>query len=246
LSERPTTTRNEIAMTREWYQVNEIFTSIQGEGVLVGTPATFIRLQGCTVGCWWCDSGPLADKEGRTTNGQTRNTWFRGGNRMTVDTILEQVEEKHVIITGGEPTLWNLDPLIDILRANGHIIQLETSGQNALKGEQKPDWITWSPKENLGFSAPPQIRDLSNEVKFVVDATLTFEIVWGLYKRLWNERLSGNLRAGPMPSFVLMPEGSPPTRVSIERTMNLLNEIPSGVRNQFRFGQRLQYQLEVR
>jgi 7-carboxy-7-deazaguanine synthase len=233
-------------MTREWLQVNEIFTSIQGEGILVGTPATFIRLQGCTVGCPWCDSGPLADIEGRTTNGKTRNTWYRGGTRMTVEMIMLQVAEKHVIITGGEPTMWNLDALIQVLHDTGHFVQLETSGQNALKGDLLPDWITWSPKQNLGFSAPPQIRDLANEVKFVVDDKLTFEIVWTLYKRLWNERLEADAIAGPMPEFVFMPEGSPPDEVSINRALDLLSEIPFGVRNHFRYGQRLQYELGVR
>lgn len=227
---------------RDWYQVNEVFNSIQGEGVLVGTPASFIRLQGCTVGCPWCDSGPLADQSGqlRTTNGETRNTWGKGGRRMTTTEIFSQITEKHVIITGGEPTIWDLDGLIGPLRETGHFIQLETSGQNNLMGDLLPNWITWSPKKNLDFKAPLELKLEVSEVKFVVDEVLTWDDVWALYKDLTL------LKPYDIHSFVLMPEGSPPQAVSIDRTLAMLKYVPWGVRHQFRYGQRLQYQLGVR
>lgn len=230
------------------YQVNEIFDSIQGEGVLFsGRLSTFIRLQGCTVGCPWCDSGPLADeKELRTTNGLTKNTWGKGGTRMEAKEIASMIHHRHVIITGGEPTMYNLDALIvEIASLPGlHDIQLETSGQNALKGHSRPDCITWSPKQNLNWWASEDIFLNASEIKFVVDEYLTKEVIEEFLKKLqvpfWEDRTL-------LEAIVFMPEGSPPTQISVERTVNLMEDLKS---NDFgsimRFGDRLQYRIGVR
>lgn len=216
------------------YKVNEIFTSVQGEGILVGSPATFIRLQGCPVGCSWCDSGPLADElKGRTTNGLTRNTWGKGGEEMTVEAILEQVDRRHVIITGGEPTIWNLDPLIHTLRKAGSFIQLETSGFSELKGEYIPDHITISPKSNLGYNVPPNLLRRATEIKFVVDEVLTMDEVMTLW-----------YAANTSTVICFMPEGCPPSAESIERTLKFVNNGP--VNWNWRFTDRLQYRIGVR
>lgn len=233
-------------MARSYYQVNEIFTSVQGEGYWTGTPATFIRLQGCTVGCPWCDSGPLADATwGRQTNGLTRNTWGKGGERMTVRAIVDQVKAPHVVVTGGEPTLYNLDPLLHALRR--HFVQLETSGQNALKGELQPDWVTWSPKENIGWNAPEELKALTNEVKWVVDDTLQWETVEAEW--LWFQNLTLNDRTHKrgLPWVYLMPEGCPPRPEMVAKTLAWLEtcyDINKGYH--FRFGDRLQYRIGVR
>ena len=129
---------------RKTYQVNEIFNSVQGEGILVGTPATFIRLQGCTVGCKWCD---------------TKYTWAKGGTGMKSEDIVNSVVGMHAIITGGEPTMYDLDGLIVPLHAQKKFVQLETSGQNGIKGNVAPDWITWSPKEMIDFEGAYDIKD---------------------------------------------------------------------------------------
>src|SRR3990172_7111242 len=154
---------------REHYQVNEIFHSIQGEGRLAGRPSTFIRLQGCLVGCVWCD---------------TQYTWLKGGSRMMVEDIVSAVQYEWVVITGGEPTLYDLDALILALRDNGNGIQLETSGQNALKGSFVPDWVTISPKERLAFKVPDELLRWASELKFVVDEGLAIETVIELERRL--------------------------------------------------------------
>ena len=282
---------------RTSYQVNEQFTSIQGEGVLAGSRASFIRLQGCTVGCWWCDSGPLADlpdftemeikaavhatqqginlasdtdmdfdlleraskkefPEGdvayaarvavagqyRTTNGRTRNTWAKGGDRVSVKDILARVESHHVVITGGEPTLYDLDGLLQPLYEKRCFTQLETSGQNGLKGNMKPSWITWSPKENLNWNAPYGIKTFADEVKWVLD-----DVLWknqDVISDMWEYMI--RVREKKLPYFVIMPEGSPPKQENIERCFEILAKVPKYAHMYWRFGPRLQYDLGVR
>lgn len=224
-----------------FYTVNEQFTSIQGEGVHTGIPSTFIRLQGCSVGCPWCDSGPLADvAAGRTTNGETRNTWGRGGRKTSLTEIVAGIRTRHVVITGGEPTIWNLDPIIQACWDIGCIVQLETSGQNNLKGELTPDWITWSPKQRLDYSAPIDLLRRVTEVKWVVDD----ELPWERVLRTWDMfRTSKGL---PWPIIVLMPEGSPPRAEMIAKALDWLTRIPLKHQDGWRYGHRLQYVIGVR
>ena len=203
---------------REWYQVNEIFTSIQGEGILAGTPATFIRLQGCPVGCPWCDSGPLADElKGRMTNGETRNTWGAGGTKMSVPEIISQVRRVHVIITGGEPIIWDLDALIMNLRDNGHYVQIETSGLKDFIGAYLPDHITISPKAKLNYVMPKELMKVADEIKWVVDDELTFDTVYHSYMDDFFQLMT------PL-KFVLMPEGCPPSQEHIQKAMSFLDQ----------------------
>ena len=203
------------------YQVNEIFTSVQGEGMWTGMPATFIRLQGCTVGCPWCD---------------TKYTWAKGGSKMTVDEILKQIETYHVVITGGEPTIYNLDDLLGELDGV-HYTQLETSGQNSLKGNYRPDWLTWSPKKNLNYDAPNDIKMRANEVKWVVDDELTFDVVNSTWKQYFHTGY---------PNFVFMPEGTPPTQEHVDKALSWLKNVPFELRHLWRFGDRVQWRIGVR
>lgn len=189
--------------TREWYQVAEIFHAPQGEGLFMGRMATFIRLQGCTVGCSWCD---------------TKYTWGRGGTRMTVAEIAPSVKYHHVVITGGEPTLWDLDSLLTSLPK--HFSQIETSGQYNLKGKVRPDWVTCSPKENLGFTIADNLKP--HELKFIVDDSFNIGTAIRL-RELY-----------PNASHWLQPEGNPPTPEHIKRVLTLIEEFP-----EFRFGGRL-------
>lgn len=225
------------------YKVNEQFDSLQGEGLLTGIPSTFIRLQGCPVGCSWCDSGPLADElEGkRRTNGMTANTWGAGGEWKTLDEIMSNVNRRHVIITGGEPTIWNLDPLLVACWDKGYVVQLETAGLNNMKGKYHPDWITWSPKKNLNFKAPDELKEEVSEIKFVVDNELEPEDVEEVLE--WYYR-NGVIK---LKAVIMMPEGCPPSRDSIEKTISMITArdinyygIP------VRFGDRLQYRLNMR
>jgi len=211
------------------YQVNEIFHSVQGEGFHVGKPATFIRLQGCSVGCSWCD---------------TQTTWKAGGEQMSAAEICINVfpywracDRPFIVITGGEPTLYDLDALLDGLRKGRDdgscwpYIQLETSGQNNLKGSLLPDWVTWSPKKNLEYCAPETLLGLVDEVKFVVDDDLTeLQVVDidALFRRKY-------------PHIVLMPEGCPPTLEHMRKAYEWVLRHPA-----WRVIDRLQYRLGVK
>lgn len=211
---------------RKHYQVNEIFTSVQGEGYWTGIPCTFIRLQGCTVGCEWCD---------------TKYTWAKGGTRMTTLEIATLVDTPHAVITGGEPTMYNLDSLIQILRLNKVYVQLETSGQNELKGRELPDWITVSPKENLDFKVPPMLFSEAHEIKWVVDDSLS----WDPVLKLW-EWFSTTAVRFELPWFYFMPEGCPSRKEMMDKTMEWLLFAPGEMQQKFRICDRLQYRLEVR
>ncbi|ADD09257.1 radical SAM protein [Candidatus Aciduliprofundum boonei] len=97
-------------------KVNEMFTSIQGEGIYIGVPMFFVRLTGCNLRCEWCDTEYA----------------FYEGEEMSIDSIIKKVEEsgmKWVCITGGEPLLQEeVYKLIDILLRKDYKILVETNG----------------------------------------------------------------------------------------------------------------------
>ena len=135
------------------YKVMESFYSIQGEGYHTGKPAFFIRLAGCDVGCSWCDVKESWDQE--------------NSSEMTVEAIVNQVVEsgtKITIITGGEPTMYNLEVLTSELKKAGIKTHLETSGVHQISGSW--DWVCISPKK---FKAPLQSELLkADELKVVI------------------------------------------------------------------------------
>ena len=115
-------------------KVNEIFYSLQGEGVYTGTAAVFLRLSGCNMKCWFCD-----------TKGHEQ------GTEMTEEEIAERVSQypaRHIVITGGEPTMQLNASLTRLLHEKGFYIQIETNGALPLKEGTEVDWITCSPKGN--------------------------------------------------------------------------------------------------
>ena len=133
--------------------VMESFYSIQGEGFYTGTPAFFIRLGGCDVGCHWCD---------------VKESWEAENHPVqSIDEIISDAESssaKTIIVTGGEPLMYDLTSLTKKLRSKNFRLHLETSGAYPLSGEW--DWICFSPKK---FKEPlPGFFLNANEMKVIV------------------------------------------------------------------------------
>lgn len=133
--------------------VMEYFYTIQGEGAYSGAPAYFIRLGGCDVGCHWCD---------------VKESWDRSAHpEIPVDEIVENAKASQapiVVITGGEPLMYDLADLTKALQAAGLRTHVETSGAHPLTGHW--DWICFSPKK---FKKPlPEFYTKSHELKVII------------------------------------------------------------------------------
>ncbi len=114
------------------YKLSEIFYSIQGEGLLQGLPMVFIRLSGCNLNCRFCDTKYA----------------LKGGKRMDLRKILLLVKKhscKRACITGGEPFLQNLKPLVQSLKEKDFWVSAETNG--TVWQKLSLDWLTVSPKK---------------------------------------------------------------------------------------------------
>ena len=115
--------------------VMEEFYTLQGEGFHYGKPAYFIRVGGCDIGCAWCD---------------VKSSWKSDLHpEIPVNDIVtraDQTPAKAVVVTGGEPTLYNLKELCTKLEEKGIERFLETSGKFELTGSWT--WICLSPKRH--------------------------------------------------------------------------------------------------
>ncbi|GIV28338.1 MAG: 7-carboxy-7-deazaguanine synthase [Bacteroidia bacterium] len=133
--------------------VMEEFYSLQGEGFNTGKPAYFIRIGGCDIGCHWCD---------------VKESWDAAVHPIkAVEEVVRNVVEqkaKAVVITGGEPTQYNLFQLTSILKQNQIQIYLETSGAYEIRGYF--DWICISPKK-MQMPLDENLRK-ANELKVIV------------------------------------------------------------------------------
>jgi 7-carboxy-7-deazaguanine synthase len=131
----------------------EDFYTIQGEGFYQGIAAYFIRLGGCDVGCVWCD---------------VKESWDATQHPgVSVEEMVKRAKESGceiVVITGGEPAMYDLTILTAALKNAGLRTHIETSGAYPLTGTW--DWVCFSPKK---FKAPvPSIYELAHELKVVI------------------------------------------------------------------------------
>lgn len=138
----------------------EEFYTIQGEGFHSGKSAYFIRVGGCDVGCHWCD---------------VKESWDASLHPLTkTDQIVENASKypgKAVVVTGGEPSMYNLDYITSELKSRGIQTFIETSGAYKLSGNW--DWVCLSPKK----TSPPKPENypLANELKIIVHNKNDFE-----------------------------------------------------------------------
>ena len=129
------------------------FYTVQGEGYHMGKAAYFIRIGGCDIGCSWCD---------------TKFSWnFNFHDFTAIEDIVTNAknhEADTVVITGGEPSLYNLNKICDTLNENNIQTHVETSGAYLLRG--KWNWICLSPKKQN----PPkeEIYSRANELKVII------------------------------------------------------------------------------
>lgn len=155
-----------------------MFETIQGEGVQTGVPSIFVRLQGCPVGCPWCD---------------TKHTWSLDDAFLTTaSAVIEKNKEdethfaadesellalfqergytaSHVVITGGEPCMFDLRPLTSRLHREGFTTQIETSGTFEVLCDART-FVTVSPKVNMkgGMPVLSSALERANEIKHPV------------------------------------------------------------------------------
>lgn len=160
------------------YQVNDIYPCIQGEGCLTGMAMVLLRLQGCGVGCPWCD---------------TKETWEPDNRQNEVHNILDMLGQspkwidlhqseivyyisqncpgpKWVLLTGGEPAEQELESLCNALHDAGYKIALETSGTATGHVKASIDWVCVSPKIDMpgGKAIIPEAVAVADELKFVI------------------------------------------------------------------------------
>ena len=160
------------------YPINEIFQTIQGEGVFTGVPAIFVRLQGCPVGCPWCDTrhtwvvDPAREVGSREV--LDRSNESDGWSKMSTEEILGSFETlgyraRHVVLTGGEPCLYDLHELSSALLAAGYQVQIETSGTSEILTHAQT-WVTVSPTTGMKGGLPVRVPALAraNEIKHPV------------------------------------------------------------------------------
>lgn len=150
----------------------EDFYTIQGEGFYQGHAAYFIRLGGCDVGCIWCD---------------VKESWNADAHPLvSIEEMVKRAKQSGsslVVITGGEPAMYNLDELTRALHQAGLKTNIETSGAHPLTGDW--DWVCFSPKK---FKAPVEsIYTQANELKIIIYNNSDFEWAEDFAKKVNSE-----------------------------------------------------------
>ena len=148
--------------------------TIQGEGYHAGRSCCFIRLFGCPVGCWFCDTG-YAPGDREDLNKLPRFS-------IDYESLREQLQSRYVVISGGEPLYHqDFEELLKRLVGDDFEVAVETSGAKAFPFEKFPQvWVTFSPK----FHATDYLKDQQNqtfwtnsqEIKVVISEANDLEV----------------------------------------------------------------------
>lgn len=153
------------------YEVTETFYSLQGEGLHTGRPMFFIRLSGCNLQCDFCDTDYTHKQE------------------LTEYQLLELASKtptNHILITGGEPLLQDLSPLVKLLKNSNYILHLETNASIYDPIVYKFDWVTTSPKST---DFDNRILLSSSEIKIICGIEGWKEIITEVKKISFCNRL---------------------------------------------------------
>ncbi|EAS64321.1 7-carboxy-7-deazaguanine synthase QueE [Photobacterium angustum] len=167
------------------YKINEVFETIQGEGVFTGVPAIFVRLQVCPVGCSWCDTKQTWTAEPQDLVSLDQIMAKTGDSplwtNLDANGVVQLLQDqkytaKHVVITGGEPCIYDLRPLTQALEEAGFNCQIETSGTSEIQTSDNT-WVTVSPKINMKAKLPVLASSLAraNEIKHPVGTSKDIE-----------------------------------------------------------------------
>lgn len=143
----------DIYSNKHQFPLMEHFYTVQGEGANAGCAAYFLRLGGCDVGCVWCD---------------VKESWDPGVHPLvSKETMVEMVTSAgspSVVVTGGEPLMYDLTELTAALKSAGLSVWIETSGAHPFSGTW--DWVCFSPKK---FKQPHEsIYEHADELKIVI------------------------------------------------------------------------------
>lgn len=154
-----------IPIEKVTFPIIEIFQSVQGEGLWLGTPTNFIRFAGCNLTCPWCD---------------TKNSWRTNVDGVyvkakTVEEIVAELNPNYmVVITGGEPCIQpHLQQFCTYLKKHNFYVTLETNGTKPTPSKDV-DWVTVSPKPQSSYRIHPLCK--VSEIKFVVSDELNFAV----------------------------------------------------------------------
>jgi 7-carboxy-7-deazaguanine synthase len=202
------------------YDVNNLYATVQGEGAWSGTPMILLRLHNCPVGCPFCDTkhtwgkhspgGELAndanyvaDFEGHDWRGENAR-WTRCSAH---ELALLVNQEREVLggkitwcmLTGGEPALQELGPLINALHRRGLYVNLETSG-TALIRSGFIDWVCCSPKIGMpgGRVVLREAVRQADEIKFVIGRQSDIDKMDEFYAS-YGDILKANVRSSLQP-----------------------------------------------
>lgn len=195
--------------------VNELFETMQGEATWTGTPAVFLRLQGCDVGCGWCDTkhtweldpAQRGNMQGVATKKADSAVWCNVDARMLADSIRDRFTARHVVLTGGEPAMHaDIAKFLRRLHDLGYRTQIETSGTYELPAALVPmeTWVTVSPKINMpgGRTVQRQALVRANEVKMPIGKQADIDALLQLVRanniaqeRVWLQPISQSAKA---------------------------------------------------
>lgn len=158
------------------YPINDLYPCIQGEGVQTGTPMLLLRFQGCYVGCPFCDTketwniDPQNEAGPAEAVGTNPKFFWSSGSELNKLICDQYPILKWVLVTGGEPALYNLKSLVAAVHDGGRKLAIETSGTEIGFIGAGFDWVCVSPKLFMPGKRRvlPEAIAAADEIKFVV------------------------------------------------------------------------------